>query len=106
MSDIQDQVQDIPQSSAYRHLTVLASFGVIHRLPGNDDSGYFELTDEISGRHHHHVTCAICGAVADIEASPKLERALDQAAQLAAEETGYVIDSHRIDLVGTCAACL
>jgi len=105
MYDILTHVTDMPQSSAYRHLTVLASSGVVHRLAGTDDSGHYELTDELSGRHHHHVTCATCGTVADIDASSKLERALEQAAALAASETGFVIDSHRIDLVGTCRNC-
>ena len=106
MSAILERVPDMPQSSAYRHLTVLAASGVVHRIAGTEDVGFFELTDELSGRHHHHVLCGECGSVGDIESSEDLEDALAQAARLTAERTGYAIDAHRIDLVGTCPNCL
>lgn len=104
--DILELVPDMPQSSVYRHLTVLASCGVAHRIAATDDLGFFELSDAMSGRHHHHVMCGNCGAVADVASSPKLERALAEAAGLAAQQTGFRIDAHRIDLVGTCSNCI
>jgi len=106
MAAILERVPGMPQSSAYRHLTVLASCGVVHRIAGADDVGFFELTDELSGRHHHHVLCGECGSVGDIESSDDLEDALARAARITASRTGYAIDAHRIDLVGTCPDCL
>lgn len=105
MPQILERVPGMPQSSAYRHLTVLASCGVVHRVAGTDELGLFELTEALSGAHHHHVLCGNCGRVVDVESSPKLERALAEAAELAAADTGYEIDAHRIDLVGTCPDC-
>lgn len=104
--DILEVVPDMPQSSVYRHLTVLATCGVAHRIAATDDLGFFELSDEMSGKHHHHVMCGTCGTVADVASSSKLERALAEAAGLAAADTGFKIDAHRIDLVGTCAKCI
>jgi Fe2+ or Zn2+ uptake regulation protein len=43
--------------------------------------------------------------VADVSSSPRLEKALDQAARLAAEETGFAVTDHRIDLEGLCPDC-
>ena len=88
----------VPQSSAYRNLTVLCEAGA-------DDVGRFELAEDLSGHHHHHLVCSGCGTVADVPTSPRLERALAEAARLAAEETGFDITDHRIDLEGRCPAC-
>lgn len=94
----------LPQSSAYRNLTVLVEAGVLHRVSGTDDHGRYELAEELAG-HHHHLLCVSCGRVDDVSAVPKLERALDDAARLAAEATGFEVTGHRIDLVGRCASC-
>jgi Fur family ferric uptake transcriptional regulator len=94
----------LPQSSAYRNLTVLVDAGVVRRVNGTDDHGRFELAEELAG-HHHHLLCVSCGRVDDVSAVPTLERALDAAARLAAEATGFEVTGHRIDLVGRCATC-
>jgi Fe2+ or Zn2+ uptake regulation protein len=94
----------LPQSSAYRNLTVLVDAGVVHRVNSTDDHGRYELAEELAG-HHHHQLCVSCGRVDDVSAVPKLERALDEAARLAAEATGFEVTGHRIDLVGRCATC-
>lgn len=95
---------DVPQSSAYRNVTTLIEAGVVRRVAGADDHGRFELTEDLS-EHHHHLVCAQCGTVADIEPSPRLERALAEAARVAAEEEGFEIVEHRFDFVGRCASC-
>jgi Fe2+ or Zn2+ uptake regulation protein len=95
----------VPQSSAYRSLTALAEAGVVRRLAGNDDLGRFELAEDLSGHHHHHLVCTSCGLVADVRASPRLERALSEAARVADDETGFEVNDHRIDLVGRCSTC-
>jgi len=94
----------LTQSSAYRNVTTLMEAGVVERLAGTDDHGRFELSEEISG-HHHHLVCENCGTVEDLHASPKLERALSEAARAAAAEQGYEVTEHRLDLYGRCADC-
>jgi Fe2+ or Zn2+ uptake regulation protein len=95
---------DIPQSSAYRNVTALIDAKAVRRVAGSDDHGRFELAEDLAG-HHHHLICATCGQVLDITASPRLERALAEAARVAEEETGFTVDDHRMDLVGTCGQC-
>ncbi len=94
----------MPQSSAYRNLTVLCEAGVARRLPGMDDLGRFELAEDLAG-HHHHVLCTNCGTLVDFAASTRLERALAEASRVVAEETGYEITGHRLDFDGRCPAC-
>ena len=96
---------DLPQSSAYRNLTVLMEAGVVARIDTGSDQARFELDEGLSGDHHHHLVCQSCEAVVDVDAFPRLERALDAAARLAEEESGFEVTGHKIDLVGRCARC-
>jgi Fe2+ or Zn2+ uptake regulation protein len=94
----------LPQSSVYRNLTVLAEAGVVRRVVGTDEHARFELAEDLA-EHHHHLLCILCGSVIDVSAAPRLERALSEAARLAAEEVGFEVTEHRIDLVGVCSNC-
>jgi len=96
--------ETLPQSSAYRNVTALIEAGVVRRVTGVDDHGRFELAEELAG-HHHHLACAVCGKVEDVVPSPRLERAMDEAARVVAEEQGYQVTGHQFDLVGTCPTC-
>ena len=96
--------QAIPASSAYRNVMVLVDAGVLHRVAGNDDHSRFELAEPL-GDHHHHLICEVCGKVDDIDAHPQLERAVHEAADVAAREAGFEVQAHRIDLVGRCRDC-
>jgi Fur family transcriptional regulator, ferric uptake regulator len=94
----------LTQSSAYRNITALIEVDVVDRIAGSDDYGRFELAEALAG-HHHHLVCGVCGKVEDLHASPRLERALGEAARVAAEEQGYDVTEHRLDLYGRCATC-
>jgi Fur family ferric uptake transcriptional regulator len=94
----------VPSSSAYRNVLVLVDAGVLHRVAGADDHARFELAEPL-GAHHHHLICDNCATVVDIDASRSLERALGAAAKAIAAETGLVVRSHRIDLLGLCTDC-
>ena len=97
-------IHGVPQSSAYRTLAALAEVHVVVKFPGAGGEGRFELAEGLTGHHHHHLVCSSCGEVTDVEPSSRLERALAEAAQAAAD-LGYVVTGHRFDLLGTCAAC-
>ena len=102
--EILSSVPELPQSSAYRNVTALVDVGVLRRVAGADDHGRFELAEELSG-HHHHLVCELCGKVADIHLTPSLEKALASAARAVADEQGYVVTEHRLDLFGLCPDC-
>ncbi len=94
----------VPTSSAYRNITVLHEAGVLRRVAGHGDHGYYELAEDLVG-HHHHFLCGRCGSVSDVAVSPKLERALAEAAQTVADQQGVEITDHTFDLLGRCATC-
>ena len=94
----------LSQSSAYRNLAVLERAGVVHRIAGADGFARYELTEDLTG-HHHHLICNRCGEVVDFAVSDAVERDLEVALHRAAERAGFQVSGHRLDLVGTCAGC-
>lgn len=102
--EILDANPRLSQSSAYRNVTTLIDAGVARRVAGADDHGRFELAEELAG-HHHHFVCGLCGTVADVHPSSRLERALADAARTAGDELGIEVLEHRFDLVGVCTDC-
>jgi Fe2+ or Zn2+ uptake regulation protein len=102
--EILDRAPGLPQSSAYRNVTALLDAGVVRKVATADDHWRVELAEELAG-HHHHLVCGTCGRVEDVPPSASLERALGETARIVAERTGFVVNEHRLDLVGTCATC-
>ncbi|MFZ0216593.1 MAG: transcriptional repressor [Candidatus Dormiibacterota bacterium] len=94
----------LPQSSAYRNVTTLIEAGVLRRISGTDDHGRLELAEALAG-HHHHLVCASCGRVEDIDPPAALERALGDAVRAVSRAQGYEITEHRLDLEGLCPNC-
>ncbi len=75
----------LPQSSVYRNLAVLEQARVVRRIVASDEFARYELTEDLTG-HHHHLICSNCGSVVS-------------------DRTGFAAISHRLDLVGLCQAC-
>lgn len=103
--EILDADHDLAQSSVYRNLVVLEQAGVVHRIVTNAEFARFELAEDLTGDHHHHLICAHCGAVEDAPASAGIERAVHQAIEEVERATGFRTTAHRIDLVGCCRDC-
>ena len=96
----------LAQSSAYRNLAVLETCGVVLRVAGTDEFARFELAEDLTDHHHHHLICTVCGSVADVTVSDELEAAVGTAMEQVAATTGFRPDRHRLDLFGRCASCL
>ncbi len=95
----------IAQSSAYRNLTVLEEMGVVRRLVHHGEYGRWELSEELTGHHHHHLVCDSCDIVIDVELPTHIEHLMDEAFETAAIRSKFTVDRHNIDIVGTCANC-
>ena len=94
----------LPQSSVYRNLTILEEVGAVTRIVTRDDFARYELAEHLT-EHHHHLICSTCGDVADFSLDPRAETSLERALRRAAEAAGFDIDTHRLDLLGTCSSC-
>ena len=78
---------------------------MLRRLAGVGNHDRFELSESLSGDHHHHMNCVDCGAVIDIPTSKEFERAVHGEASAVAAEFGFVVDGHSLDLYGRCDSC-
>ncbi len=96
----------LAQSSAYRNLVVLESAGVVHRIVTSDDHARFELSEDITGEHHHHLICDRCGLIHDVVLPSDVEHALEQALVGEAVRLSFAGHHHRVDLVGRCRDCV
>ncbi len=101
---ILDASDGLAQSSVYRNLVMLEEAGVVTRIVTNDDFARFELAEQFT-HHHHHLICSSCGDVVDFSLDDQAEAGLDEALHDVAEQAGFTVEAHRLDLVGTCADC-
>ncbi len=95
---------DLAQSSVYRNLSVLERAEVVSKVITNGEWACFELAEDLTS-HHHHLICSDCGTVRDVEVPADVEAALDEALEGLASADGFVLDRHRLDLVGRCHEC-
>ena len=103
--EILDTDSELAQSSVYRNLQLLEQAGVVHRIVTNAEFARYELAEDLTGDHHHHLICSSCGSVEDVPATAGLERSLHNAIDQIAQTTGFQTATHRIDLVGLCRDC-
>ena len=84
-------------STVYRALESLCAHGVLQSVTL---SGDHRMAYVMAGGHRHYIVCSQCKGVAAISQCPlhALEASL-------AEETGYVLQGHRLDLYGLCPDC-
>jgi len=96
---------DLVQSSLYRNLTVLEQAGVVHRVVTTGDFARYELAEDLTDHHHHHLICSGCGLVDDIVVPDAIEKSVEQFLRRVSRKQGFKPSSHRLDVIGLCAAC-
>ncbi|MEQ8840337.1 MAG: transcriptional repressor [Acidimicrobiales bacterium] len=94
----------LPQSSVYRNLTILEEAGAVTRIVTRDDFARYELAEHLT-EHHHHLICSNCGDVADFSLNARAEASLERSLQKVADRFGFRVDTHRLDLLGSCESC-
>lgn len=105
VAEVLERADGLTQSSVYRNLSLLERAGVVQRVVTDDEFARFELAEDLTGHHHHHLVCSSCGTVDDFTLDAALESALDAALGSAATSAGFDVHHHRLDLVGTCRRC-
>lgn len=87
----------VDRATIFRSLDVLADLGVVERLDLPTGEHAFVACEP---RHHHHIVCTSCGISTGVA-----DHGLERVAQSIGAETGYRVDTHRLELFGLCPAC-
>ena len=105
LPELLDRKADLAQSTAYRGLGVLIDAGAVRRIVHDSDHARYELDERLTGHHHHHLVCAGCGVVIDVELPTEIEHLLDRSLDAVAQSHGFVLDGHDLDIRGRCRNC-
>lgn len=105
LAEVMAADKGLVQSSAYRNLSVLEEAGVVRRIVTADDRTRYELAESVTGRHHHHLICAVCGKVEDFVVSAAVEAAIEAELVAVARKRRFDAVDHQVDLTGRCADC-
>ncbi len=98
--EVQHASPEVGRATVFRTMKLMRELGVICQVVLDDGTAVYQLADEDRADHHHHVICTECGRVTEF-ASDGLEGELERVA----DETGFEIDTHRLELYGRCASC-
>ncbi|MFT8930536.1 MAG: peroxide-responsive transcriptional repressor PerR [Sporolactobacillus sp.] len=83
-------------ATVYNNLRVFKKTGLVKELTYGDSSSRFDF----STRQHYHIICTQCGKIVDF-----FYPGLDEVEDLAAQATGFDVDSHRLEVYGICPKC-
>ncbi|MGO1591213.1 MAG: Fur family transcriptional regulator [Ancrocorticia sp.] len=99
--ELHDQLTDsghtIGLATVYRTLTALADEGKLDVLRADSETLYRHCDSQA---HHHHIVCTRCGRTVEVAAEQ-----VERWAHEAAEESGFTVTSHTIEIWGLCAQC-
>lgn len=83
-------------ATVYNNLRVFKEAGLVSELTYGDASSRFDA----NMKQHYHIICRECGQITDFEYP-----SLNEVERRAAKYTGYDVDSHRMEIYGTCPIC-
>ena len=90
---------NIGYATVYRTLKLFAECGIAEERNFGDGQKRYEAAN--GEEHHDHLVCTGCGAIFEFE-SEEIERLQKNVA----DQHGFEIRNHRLELYGLCAKCL
>lgn len=83
-------------ATVYNNLRLLTKMGFVKEMKFGDSSSRFDF----ASTEHYHAICNNCGKVEDI-----YYPGLDAVEEVAANLTGFKVESHRLEVYGLCPEC-
>ena len=83
-------------ATVYNNLRVFKNAELINELTYGDASSRFDFVTH----DHYHIICDECGTIVDFHYP-----GLDEVEYLASHVTGFKVNSHRLEVYGTCSTC-
>ena len=88
----------IGYATVYRTLKLFAESGIAREIHFGDGQTRYEHM--LEGEHHDHLVCTRCGTIAEFE-----NETIEQLQVEVAASHGFLIETHKLELYGLCAAC-
>ena len=104
LAEIVERCPRLALSSTYRNLGILEERGVVRRILDGDGVAHFELSEAITG-HHHHAVCRSCGQMQRVRLPAAIEQGLDALGQRLSQGGDFQLSEHRVELIGVCGRC-
>lgn len=83
-------------ATVYNNLRVFKTAGLVKELTYGDSSSRFDFVTH----DHYHIICDVCGTIVDFH-----HPGLEEVEMLASHVTGFQVNSHRLEVYGTCPQC-
>jgi Fe2+ or Zn2+ uptake regulation protein len=87
----------VGRATVFRALEIFEELELVERIDLPNGTHAYVVCQP---NHHHHVVCTNCGRAAEVG-----DLGLDVIADEVRSQTGFVLDSHRIELYGLCEDC-
>ncbi|HVN95050.1 MAG TPA: transcriptional repressor [Syntrophorhabdaceae bacterium] len=88
----------IGQATVYRILRIFAESGIAREVHLGD--GVVRYEHSVGHEHHDHLTCERCGKIIEI-----LDQRIEEFQKKLAENHGFVITRHVLNIYGICEEC-
>jgi Fur family ferric uptake transcriptional regulator len=95
---VKKEHQGIGYATVYRTLKLLAEAGLAEERRFED--GFTRYEYRATDGHHDHLICTRCGRIIEFE-----NERIEQLQQDVARKNRFLVQSHKLELYGLCAAC-
>ncbi len=103
--EILERRTELAQSSVYRNLTMLEKAEVVTKVVTNSEWGRYELAEDLIGSSPPPRVFGVWRGARHRAAGTARAVDLGGARSRSATRSGFVIEEHRLDLVGRCGSC-
>ena len=87
----------VTRATVFRSLDLLVELGLVERLDLPSGEHAFVACQTA---HHHHLVCSSCGRTTEVD-----DNGFEKVAAAIGKQSGYRIDTHRLELFGLCPVC-
>jgi len=98
LDEARSREMPIGRATVFRTLDLLTEEGALERIDMPDGEHAYVVCEP--EQHHHHVVCQSCGRSVEVR-----DTGLAEIVRAIGEQSGFRIDSHRLELFGLCPEC-
>lgn len=97
---LREQAAEIGLATVYRTLELLSDLGILQKMDFGDGRNRYEINENQTPHHHHHLICLKCGKVKEFG-----DDTLDALETTIAHKSDFLIVDHHLKFYGYCREC-